>query len=66
MTVTEEDAKVIIRKISKAYDKMPSLVKPLIPSLPSILSSMPECAKKYTLQELIELLEKAHRDGRIP
>ncbi|MFQ6084960.1 MAG: hypothetical protein ACE5OY_01650 [Candidatus Bathyarchaeia archaeon] len=66
MVVTEEDGAVIVREINEAYDRIPTIIKPFVPSLTYILGNVPECAKKYALQELIEFLEKAHHDGRIP
>lgn len=70
ITVSDVDAEVIIKAVNGAYGKIPLLLLPLIklyvPTTTSILNKLPECVKKYTLQELIDLLRSAQENGRIP
>jgi len=63
--ISPEDAEEIINEVSRAYAKIPIMFRSFIPSLPELLRKIPECARKYTLGDLIRLLEFAHEEGRI-
>jgi hypothetical protein len=66
MPVSQQDAEIIIQAINEAYRKIPWIFRGQIPSMPTILAKLPYCARKYTLQELIDLLEWAHANKLIP
>lgn len=64
-SISPEDAEEIISEVSSAYARIPMMFRPFIPSLPGLLGRIPMCARKYTLGDLIRLLEWAHEQGRI-
>lgn len=64
-SISPEDAEEIINEVSRAYAKVPIAFRFLVPSLPELLRKIPARAKKYTLGDLIRLLESAHEEGRI-
>jgi len=64
-SITPEDAEEIINEVSRAYAKVPMMFRSFLPSLPELLRKIPDCARKYTLGDLIKLLESAHEEGRI-
>lgn len=55
--ITQEDAETIIKEIQGAYAKIPPLVKCFMPSVPELLQRIPSCARRYTLDELIQLID---------
>jgi len=63
--ISPEDAEEIIEEIQQAYGKVPMVFRSFVPSLPDLLRKIPECARKYTLGDLIRFLEVAHEEGRI-
>jgi hypothetical protein len=63
--VSSGDAQEIISRVRGSYAGIPAIVRHLVPPLPSILRTIPECARKYTLQQIIDLLEEAHARGEI-
>ncbi len=63
--ISREDAQEIISRIRQSYASIPLIARPLVPPLPTILRTIPECARKYTLQQIIDLLEEAHARGEI-
>ncbi len=63
--VSNEDAQEIISRVRQSYASIPLLARPLVPPLPTILRTIPDCARKYTLQQIIDLLEEAHARGEI-
>ncbi len=64
-TIDEKDAKEIISGIQAMYDKIPSFIRPMLPSLPDILKRIPASAGKYTLNEIIQLLDWAYENGQL-
>ncbi len=60
-----QDEEVIVRKARNAWAKVPGLLKPLLPDLSVILRRVPEEALDYTVREVLEVLPRAHRQGRI-
>jgi len=64
-SITPEDAEEIISEVSLGYAKVPIVFRSFVPSLPELLSKIPACARKYTLGDLIKLLESACEEGRI-
>ncbi len=63
--IDEKDAKEIIAGVQAMYDKIPSFVRPMLPSLPDILRRIPPTASKYTLREIIQLLDWAYETGQL-
>jgi len=63
--ISPEDAEEIINEIQRAYAKVPMVFRSFVPSLPELLQKIPECARKYTLGDLITFLRAAHEEGRI-
>jgi len=64
-SISPEDAEMIIGEVGRAYAKVPIVFRSFVPSLPELLKRIPECARKYTLGDLIRLLESAYEEGRI-
>ena len=62
-TINEKDAKEIIDGVQAMYDKVPSLFRSMLPSLPDVLRRIPSSAGKYTLGEIIQLLDWAYENG---
>lgn len=63
--IEEKDAKEIIAGVQAMYDKIPGFVRPMLPSLPDILRRIPSSAGKYTLNEIIQLLDWAYENGQL-
>ena len=63
--IEEKDAKEIISGIQAMYDKIPGFIRPMLPRLPDILKRMPSSAGKYTLNEIIQLLDWAYESGQL-
>lgn len=63
--ISPQDAEEIVEEVRRVYSRIPAMLRPFIPSLPELLMKIPECARKYTLGDLIRLLEAAHEEGRI-
>ena len=61
--INEKDAKDIIDGVQAMYDKVPSLFRSMLPSLPDVLRRIPPSAGKYTLGEIIQLLDWAYENG---
>ncbi len=64
-SINEKDADEIIAGVQAMYDKIPSFVRPMLPALPDILRRIPASAGKYTLNEIIQLLDSAYETGRL-
>jgi hypothetical protein len=64
-SIEEKDAREIIAGVQQMYDKIPGFVRPMLPSLPDILRRIPPSAGKYTLNELIQLLDWAYESGQL-
>jgi len=62
-SINEKDAKEIIDGVQAMYDKVPSLFRSMLPSLPDVLRRIPPSAGKYTLGEIIQLLDWAYENG---
>jgi hypothetical protein len=63
--ISGKDADEIIAGVQAMYDKIPMFVRSMLPSLPDILRRIPRSAGKYTLNEIIDLLDKAYETGRL-
>jgi hypothetical protein len=63
--ISGKDADEIIAGVQAMYDKIPTFVRPMLPSLPDILRRIPSSAGKYTLDEIIDLLDQAYETGRL-
>ena len=64
-SINEKDADEIIQGVQAMYDRIPGFVRPMLPALPDILRRIPASAGKYTLNEIIELLDSAYETGRL-
>ena len=64
-SIEEKDAKEIIGGVQAMYDKIPGFIRPMLPSLPDILRRIPPSAGKYTLDEIIHLLDWAYENGQL-
>ena len=64
-SVSEKDADEIIGGVQAMYDRLPGFIRPMLPPLPDILRRIPASAGKYTLNEIIELLDSAYESGRL-
>lgn len=63
--IEEKDAKEIITGVQAMYEKIPGFIRPMLPSLPDILRRIPPSAGKYTLDEIIQLLDWAYENGQL-
>src|SRR5947208_15115225 len=64
-SIEEKDAKEIISGVQAMYDKIPGFIRPMLPSLPDILKRIPSSAGKYSLNEIIQLLDWASDNGQV-
>jgi hypothetical protein len=64
-SIGEKDADEIIAGVQAMYEKIPAFVRPMLPALPDILRRIPASAGKYTLNEIIQLLDWAYETGRL-
>jgi hypothetical protein len=64
-SIQGKDATEIIAGVQAMYEKVPAFIRPMLPALPDILRRIPASAGKYTLNEIIELLDEAYETGRL-
>ncbi len=64
-SISEKDAKEIIDGVQAMYDKIPALFRTMLPNLPDVLRRIPPSAGKYTLDEIIQLLDWAYQNGHL-
>lgn len=64
-SVSEKDGDEIIAGVQAMYDRLPGFIRPMLPPLPDILRRIPASAGKYTLNEIIDLLDSAYESGRL-
>ena len=64
-SITEKDAKEIIDGVQAMYDKVPTFIRPMLPSLPDVLKRIPTSASKYSLADIIQLLDWAYENGHL-
>ncbi len=64
-SISERDAKEIIDGVQALYEKIPSFFRTMVPSLPDVLKRIPPSASKYTLGEIIQLLDWAYENGHL-
>jgi hypothetical protein len=64
-SIDSKDATEIIAGVQAMYEKIPTFVRPMLPALPDILRRIPSSAGKYTLNEIIQLLDEAYETGRL-
>jgi hypothetical protein len=62
-SISEKDAEEIIGGVQEMYERIPALFRPMLPYLPDVLRRIPPSAQKYTLREIIELLDYAYENG---
>jgi mevalonate kinase len=65
VTIQGKDAEEIVAGVQAMYEKIPAFIRPMLPALPDILRRIPASAGKYTLNELIELLDSAYETGKL-
>ena len=65
ITIQGKDADEIVAGVQAMYDKIPAFFRPMLPALPDILRRIPPSAGKYTLNEIIELLDAAYETGKL-
>jgi hypothetical protein len=79
MPVSQEDRRIIVARLNKAYQEAKNRIfifgdplgfgerwlQRLLPSFPEILQNIPECAKKYKVEEIIEMLLNAYYKGEL-
>ena len=63
--ITQEDAEIIIKEIRRAYAKIPPLIRHFMPPIRDLLQRIPNCARKYTLDEIIQLIDWMHTENLI-
>ena len=63
--IDEKDAREIIAGVQSMYDKIPGFIRPMIPPIPDVLKRIPPSAGKYTLNDIIELLDWAYATGQL-
>ena len=64
-SIQGKDADEIVAGVQVMYEKIPAFIRPMLPALPDILRRIPASAGKYTLNELIELLDSAYETGKL-
>lgn len=64
-SINEKDASEIIAGVQAMYEKIPAFIRPMLPPMPDILRRIPSSAGKYTLDEIIQLLDQAYESGRL-
>jgi hypothetical protein len=64
-SIEGKDATEIIAGVQAMYEKIPAFIRPMLPALPDILRRIPASAGKYTLNEIIQLLDEAYETGRL-
>jgi mevalonate kinase len=64
-TIQGKDADEIVAGVQAMYEKIPAFIRPMLPALPDILRRIPASAGKYTLNEIIELLDLAYETGKL-
>jgi len=64
-SIQGKDADEIVAGVQAMYEKIPAFIRPMLPALPDILRRIPASAGKYTLNELIELLDSAYETGKL-
>jgi hypothetical protein len=79
MPVNQEDRKSIVTRLNKAYGDAKNRIfvfgdpfgmgerrlRSFIPPFPKMLQNIPECAKKYKVDEIIEVLLDAYHKGEL-
>ena len=64
-SIQGKDADEIVAGVQSMYEKIPAFIRPMLPALPDILRRIPASAGKYTLNEIIELLDSAYETGKL-
>ena len=64
-SIQGKDAEEIVTGVQAMYEKIPAFIRPMLPALPDILRRIPASAGKYTLNEIIELLDSAYETGKL-
>ncbi len=60
--INNKDAEEILTSLVNAYSVIPSVIKPYIPPLEKILEVLPNSVRKYSVEDIIKLLEWAAKN----
>jgi hypothetical protein len=60
--ITNEDAQEILTSLVKAYSAIPQALKDYIPPLDRILKVLPDTVRKYSVEDVIKLLDWAAKN----
>ena len=61
-SITNEDAEEILTSLVKAYSAIPPILKNYIPPLDRILKILPDTVRKYSVEDVIKLLDWAAKN----
>jgi hypothetical protein len=61
-SITNEDAEEILTSLVKVYSAIPPILKSYIPSLDRILTVLPDAVRKYSVEDIIKLLDWAAKN----
>ncbi|MCL4376297.1 hypothetical protein M1558_02295 [Candidatus Parvarchaeota archaeon] len=61
-SITNEDAEEILTSLVKAYSAIPPILKDYIPPLDRILKVLPDTVRKYSVEDVIKLLDWAAKN----
>jgi hypothetical protein len=60
--INSKDAEEILTSLVNAYSVIPQPIKPYIPPLERILEVLPDSVRKYSVEDVIKLLEWAAKN----
>ena len=61
-SITNDDAEEILTSLVKAYSAIPPVLKNYIPPLDRILKVLPDTVRKYSVEDIIKLLDWAAKN----
>ena len=61
-SITNDDAQEILTSLVKAYSAIPPVFKEYIPPLDRILKVLPDTVRKYSVEDIIQLLDWAAKN----
>jgi hypothetical protein len=61
-SITNDDAEEILTSLVKAYSAIPPMLKEYIPPLGRILKVLPNTVRKYSVEDIIKLLDWAAKN----
>ncbi|MCL4391525.1 MAG: hypothetical protein M1284_03300 [Candidatus Parvarchaeota archaeon] len=60
--ISNADAEEILTSLVKAYSVIPPAMKPYIPPLDRILKVLPDSVRKYSVEDIVKLLDWAAKN----